>query len=203
MVNCTRLHNAASAASHARLSWQLCEDYGRRRLVQGRPLSELPLAAEVLGWMRAMVAGCVAGSIGQLVGFPLDTLKVRTQLQATREMALFSGWRVPVATAGAINCANFGVYDSAWRSLSDVDDDVDAPSSVVFAAGACGGFTLGLARGGRRVVSSSGRLPTHDAATASTARRRFAGGSAGALQSGISSSDESSDMAAGWLQVAA
>ena len=60
MVNCTRLHNAASAASHARLSWQLCEDYGRRRLVQGRPLSELPLAAEVLGWMRAMVAGCVA-----------------------------------------------------------------------------------------------------------------------------------------------
>ena len=76
---------------------------------------------------EAMVAGCVAGSIGQLVGFPLDTLKVRTQLQATREMALFSGWRVPVATAGAINCANFGVYDSAWRSLSDVDDDVDAP----------------------------------------------------------------------------
>ena len=91
---------------------------------------------------EAMVAGCVAGSIGQLVGFPLDTLKVRTQLQATREMALFSGWRVPVATAGAINCANFGVYDSAWRSLSDVDDDVDAPSSVVFAAGACGGFVI-------------------------------------------------------------
>jgi len=60
MVNCTRLHNAASAASHARLSWLLCEDYGRRRLVQGRPLGDLPLAGEVLGWMRAMVAGCVA-----------------------------------------------------------------------------------------------------------------------------------------------
>ena len=87
---------------------------------------------------EAMVAGCVAGSIGQLVGFPLDTLKVRTQLQASPSMALFSGWRVPVATAGAINCANFGVYDSAWRHLAkDVDDDVDAPSHVVFAAGAC------------------------------------------------------------------
>ena len=92
---------------------------------------------------EAMVAGCVAGSIGQLVGFPLDTLKVRTQLQASPSMALFSGWRVPVATAGAINCANFGVYDSAWRHLAkDVDDDVDAPSHVVFAAGACGGFVI-------------------------------------------------------------
>ena len=57
-------------------------------------------------------------------------------------------------------------------------------------------FSLGAALRGRRVDSSSGRLPTHDAATASTARWRFAGGSAGALQSGISSS-ESSDMALG------
>ena len=74
--------------------------------------------------------------------------------------------------------------------------NVSTPSSGAEGrgAGACGGFTLGLARGGRRVDSSSGRLPTHDAATASTARWRFAGGSAGALQSGISSSDES-DMA--------
>ena len=71
------------------------------------------------------------------------------------------------------------------------------------AAGGADGFSRGAAARGRRIDSSSGRLPTHDAATASTARRRFAGGSAGALQSGISSSDESSDMAAGWLQVAA
>ena len=72
--------------------------------------------------------------------------------------------------------------------------------------GAGGFFSLGAALRGRRVDSSSGRLPTHDAATASTARWRFAGGSAGALQSGISSS-ESSDMIRrarqGWLQVAA
>ena len=84
---------------------------------------------------------------------------------------------------------------------------VSTPSST--AAGAegrgagGGGFSFGAALRGRRIVSSSGRLPTHDAATASTARWRFAGGSAGALQSGISSSLESSDMAAGWLQVAA
>ena len=72
-------------------------------------------------------------------------------------------------------------------------------------AGAGGFFSLGAALRGRRVVSSSGRLPTHDAATASTARRRFAGGSAGALQSGIfSSSDESNKeliLRAGAVQV--
>ena len=75
---------------------------------------------------------------------------------------------------------------------------VSTPSSTAAGAegrGAGGGFSFGAALHGRRVVSSSGRLPTHDAATASTARRRFAGGSAGTLQSGISSSDESSDMA--------
>lgn len=60
MVNVTRLHNAASAASHARLAWLLCEDYARRRHVQGRPLGDFPLAEEVLAWMRAMVSGCVA-----------------------------------------------------------------------------------------------------------------------------------------------
>ena len=80
--------------------------------------------------------------------------------------------------------------------------------------GAGGFFSRGAALRGRRVVSSRGRLPTHDAATASTADFlcRFAGGSAGAhsgiaSQSGISSS-ESSDIAPrvlqGWLlQVAA
>jgi len=72
---------------------------------------------------------------------------------------------------------------------------VSTPSSGAEGRGAGGGgFSRGAALRGRRVDSSSGRLPTHDAATASTARWRFAGGSAGALQSGISSS-ESSDMA--------
>ena len=63
-------------------------------------------------------------------------------------------------------------------------------------AGAGGFFSLGAALRGRRVVSSSGRLPTHDAATASTADFlwRFAGGSFAGAHSGISSS-ESLDMA--------
>ena len=61
--------------------------------------------------------------------------------------------------------------------------------------GAGGFFSLGAALRGRRVDSSSGRLPTHDAATASTADLcRFAGGSFAGAHSGISSS-ESSDMA--------
>ena len=88
--------------------------------------------------------------------------------------------------------------------------NVSTPSSGAEGRGAgavAGGFSFGAALRGRRVVSSSGRLPTHEAATASTADLcRFAGGSAGALQSGISSS-ESSDMIRrarqGWLQVAA
>ena len=83
-------------------------------------------------------------------------------------------------------------------------------------AGGTGAFSRWAAARGRRVVSSSGRLPTHDAATAATASTadflcRFAGGSAGAhsgisSQSGISSS-ESLDMIRRalqeWLQVAA
>jgi solute carrier family 25 carnitine/acylcarnitine transporter 20/29 len=99
---------------------------------------EEPAASE------ACIAGCVAGSIGQLMGFPLDTLKVRTQLQTAASVSgLFSGWRVPVATAGAINCVNFGTYDYVWRHLSpDVEHDVDASSAVVFAAGTCGGLVV-------------------------------------------------------------
>ena len=56
-------------------------------------------------------------------------------------------------------------------------------------AGAGGFFSLGAALRGRRVVSSSGRLPTHDAATASTVDflRRFAGGSFAGAHSGMSS----------------
>ena len=65
---------------------------------------------------EAMVAGCVAGSIGQLVGFPLDTLKVRTQLQASPSMALFSGWRVPVAT-GTRQPLNSAIDGDAWSCV--------------------------------------------------------------------------------------
>ena len=94
--------------------------------------------------------------------------------------------------------------------------NVSTPSSGAegcgAAAGGAGGFSFGLARG-RRVVSSSGRLPTHDAATASTADFlwRFAGGSAGvhsgmSSHSGISSSESSVMIRRAlqeWLQVAA
>ena len=76
---------------------------------------------------------------------------------------------------------------------------VSTPSSGAEGCGAGAGtggfFSLGAALRGRRVDSSSGRLPTHDAATASTADLcRFAGGSFAGAHSGISSS-ESSDMA--------
>ena len=73
--------------------------------------------------------------------------------------------------------------------------------------GAGGFFSLGAALRGRRVDSSSGRLPTHDAATASTADLcRFAGGSFAGAHSGISSSESSVMIRRAlqeWLQVAA
>ena len=60
MMNLTRVHNSASAASHARLMWLLCARYAEDRSVQGRPLGDHALAAERLAWMEAAVGASVA-----------------------------------------------------------------------------------------------------------------------------------------------
>jgi hypothetical protein len=112
------------------------------------------------------VAGSFAGGVGQLVGYPLDTLKVHYQLGLERQ-SFFSRWRslfrgclIPVATAGVIQSINFGVYDACrLRLLKTIADPnargqggygtrgsaglaIDTPLPVCAAAAAAGGVTI-------------------------------------------------------------
>ena len=60
MVNVTRLHNAAAAASLMRRTIALAQDYAQRRRVFGRLLAEQPLALRTLAWMHVQTAAALA-----------------------------------------------------------------------------------------------------------------------------------------------
>ena len=83
---------------------------------------------ERYGASEAAAAGLIAGAIGQVIGFPLDTLKVRTQLGHTKAAApLMRGVAGPVITSGAVQSVNFAVYDFVRRSHGDAATDCEAP----------------------------------------------------------------------------
>ena len=95
------------------------------------------------GFGEALAAGCIAGALGQLIGFPLDTLKVRMQLGGGAARApLMQGWNGPVLTSGAVQAVNFGVYDWARRSVSGDVPDTDSSLPTVFLAGSLGGLAI-------------------------------------------------------------
>ncbi|KAL4443441.1 hypothetical protein ABPG75_011178 [Micractinium tetrahymenae] len=60
MVNITRLHNAAAAASYMRRITALAQDYARRRSAFGAPLINQPLAQRALAWLHLHTAGSLA-----------------------------------------------------------------------------------------------------------------------------------------------
>lgn len=60
MVNITRLHNAAAAASYMRRITALAQDYARRRCAFGAPLIRQPLAQRALAWLHLHTAGSLA-----------------------------------------------------------------------------------------------------------------------------------------------
>lgn len=83
-------------------------------------------------------AGCVGGCAGVVIGYPLDTVKVRIQTQdpkfpmyrgtfhclytiVKQETArgLFKGMSSPIASVAGINALIFGVYGNVQRRLSD------------------------------------------------------------------------------------
>ncbi|XP_013780585.1 mitochondrial basic amino acids transporter-like [Limulus polyphemus] len=99
------------------------------------------------------IAGCVGGCAGVLVGYPLDTVKVRLQTQDARKPAyrgtfhciativqkesvhgLYKGMSSPMCSLAFINAIAFGVYGNVHRSFSD-------PNSLMshMAAGAAAG----------------------------------------------------------------
>ncbi|KAL4422251.1 hypothetical protein ABPG77_009726 [Micractinium sp. CCAP 211/92] len=60
MVNITRLHNAAAAASYMRRITALAQDYARGRSAFGAPLIRQPLAQQALAWLHLHTAGSLA-----------------------------------------------------------------------------------------------------------------------------------------------
>eukprot|EP00659_Diplonema_papillatum_P002890 gene2890-4537_t len=88
----------------------------------------------------AFAAGTVAGAVALLVGYPLDTLKVRAQVGHLRSppdvgtpqsrfqqiRLLYRGAVTPVVSAGAIQCVNLGTYENVCRYLSQSDSSESA-----------------------------------------------------------------------------
>ncbi|PRW33943.1 acyl- dehydrogenase family member 11-like [Chlorella sorokiniana] len=60
MVNITRLHNSAAAASFMRRITALAQDYARRRAAFGSLLIHQPLAQRTLGWLHLHTAASLA-----------------------------------------------------------------------------------------------------------------------------------------------
>lgn len=70
MVNVTRVHNCAAAASFMRRVTALAQDYGRRRTVFSKKLIEHPLAVRTLAWMEVHTAAALGLTLelGRLMG---------------------------------------------------------------------------------------------------------------------------------------
>jgi solute carrier family 25 carnitine/acylcarnitine transporter 20/29 len=81
--------------------------------------------------VRSFAAGYIAGAAGQLVGHPLDTLKVHAQASSSPAKlhlsTLFRGVSLPVATSGAVQAANLGIYENVRRGLASRPSMRDSP----------------------------------------------------------------------------
>eukprot|EP01059_Diplonema_ambulator_P012703 TRINITY_DN23134_c0_g1_i1.p1 TRINITY_DN23134_c0_g1~~TRINITY_DN23134_c0_g1_i1.p1 ORF type:complete len:279 (+),score=46.74 TRINITY_DN23134_c0_g1_i1:67-903(+) len=96
------------------------------------------------------VAGSVAGAVGMMVGYPLDTMKVRAQVGVRRDEGgsrlvrfkrLYRGCVTPAATAGGVQCLNLGIYENCLRYSSGGKPE-QAPLAHVAFAGAMGGIAI-------------------------------------------------------------
>ena len=98
----------------------------------------------------SFVAGSCAGALGQLVGHPLDTLKVHAQTAQSSAAAdwtvrkLFRGAAAPIATAGAIQSINLGVYESLRRRLVAMPSLENAPLTCHAISGSTAGLTISV-----------------------------------------------------------
>lgn len=108
------------------------------------------------------VAGCVGGSLGVIVGQPMDTIKTWQQRSNTTigktmltllgsehgHRAFFRGMAFPILTTGMVNCLLFGVYGNQLRDfqrkIRDRDERRDALPRHVFLAGTYAGLIQSL-----------------------------------------------------------
>ena len=101
--------------------------------------------------LLGFASGTVAGVVGLLVGYPLDTLKVRAQVGSTgglsgtswtRFCSLYRGAMAPTLTAGGVQCVNFGTYENVARHLSPDGKVTGASLPHVFIGGTLGGLAI-------------------------------------------------------------
>ncbi|CAL8369022.1 unnamed protein product [Lota lota] len=106
------------------------------------------------------VAGSISGALGLIVGHPMDTVKVRLQVQSKYNTifdcvaktyaneglhGFYKGMAFPVLTSGLANSAIFGSYCNALDYLTqsregDRINGQDAPAAHVFVAGCFSGL---------------------------------------------------------------
>jgi solute carrier family 25 carnitine/acylcarnitine transporter 20/29 len=94
-----------------------------------------------------LMAGGIAGSAGIVVGFPLDSIKVRMQMgtpvnttvQLGGVASLFRGIGAPFATAALVNASIFCSYGKSTRLWDQYFENKNEPASLK--AFACGTFT--------------------------------------------------------------
>lgn len=87
----------------------------------------------------SFVAGSVAGAVGQIVGFPLDTIKVHVQTGRVPDVwNLYRGCRVPVVMSGTLQAFNLGLYETCRKHLSRETTESTPLLVVSFSAGLSG-----------------------------------------------------------------
>lgn len=102
---------------------------------------------------KDLVAGFISGCVGLYVGYPLDTIKVRMQLEkkkvsCTKTIAkiyrnegvrgMFKGVLSPVIGRAPVTSIVFATNDSALKAMQDWDMSQDSKSLL---AGICAGMT--------------------------------------------------------------
>ena len=104
--------------------------------------SQKPFAAKPVLTSASFAAGCIAGAAGQLVGHPLDTVKVFAQTYGGRPTfrALFRGLSGPVVSAGGVQAIRLGMYETFRRCLSP--NEASTPLPVVGLASASAGLLV-------------------------------------------------------------
>lgn len=125
----------------------------------------------------SFAAGCVAGAAGQLIGHPLDTIKVYAQTQGQASglpvRVLFRGVFMPVVTAGGTQSVRLGLYETFRRCWST--SEAATPLAVVGLASGAAGCVVSFLMCPMHRVKITQQL--HGGGLFSTARQLFREGS--------------------------
>ena len=93
----------------------------------------------------SFAAGCIAGAAGQLVGHPLDTIKVWAQTGSRDALrlpfrALFRGIAGPIVSAGGVQSVRLGMYETFRRCWGP--SEASTPLPVVGLSSASAGLVV-------------------------------------------------------------